>query len=68
MTSRSHHVIVVGMTALLGMAGCLSDDTGADPEQTAPTTDEAQAAVTSSFHRIMQWTCQGNDAQTWQIQ
>jgi hypothetical protein len=44
-------MIAVGMTALLGMAGCLSDETGADPEQTAPTTGETQAAL-ASYHTI----------------
>lgn len=45
-------MIIVGMTALLGMAGCLSDQAGPDPEQAAPVaTDEAQSAVIS-FHRL----------------
>ncbi len=52
MTYKSHHMIVAGMTALLGMAGCLSDEASADPEQAEPTTDEAQSALTG-FHQIV---------------
>jgi hypothetical protein len=41
------------MTALLGMAGCLSDEAG-DPDQAPPAaTDEAQSAVASTFHKIV---------------
>jgi hypothetical protein len=47
-------MIVAGMTALLGMAGCLSDEAGADPDQAPPAaTDEAQSALTGVFHQIV---------------
>jgi hypothetical protein len=54
MTNKSHHVIIVGMTVLLGMTGCLSDEAGTDPDPAPPAaTDEAQSAVTSTNHKIV---------------